>query len=159
MFCSPHRSRLPDFEQMELQMKRLLASLAVVAAFAGPAFAEPGKVVLTVTDIAEHKGSLMVAVYADEAGYNSDKSVVAIMVPVTGATASHTFENVAPGKYGIKLFHDVNGNGKMDTNPFGAPIEPYAFSNNAKGQFGPAKWADAVVEIGADGGAHSIKLQ
>jgi uncharacterized protein (DUF2141 family) len=140
---------------LSLSALTLIAALAVAPA----AEAEPGKVVLTVTDIAEHKGSLMVAVYADEAGYDTDKAVTAIMIPVTGATATHTFENVAPGKYGIKLFHDVNGNGKMDTNPFGAPIEPYAFSNNAKGQFGPAKWADAVVEIGADGAAHTIALK
>ncbi len=41
----------------------------------------------------------------------------------------------------------MNGNGKMDTNPFGMPVEPYAFSNNAVGNMGPAKWDRARFEV------------
>ncbi|MNR30585.1 hypothetical protein D3C85_1480510 [compost metagenome] len=51
------------------------------------------------------------------------------------------------GAYGMKAFHDVNGNGKMDTNPFGMPSEPFAFSNNAVGNMGPAKWDRARFEV------------
>jgi len=31
----------------------------------------------------------------------------------------------------------------------GMPVEPYAFSNNANGRFGPAPWKAAVFEAGA----------
>ena len=58
-----------------------------------------------------------------------------------------TFEGLPAGDYGVKAFHDVNGNGRMDTNPFGMPIEPYAFSNNAVGNMGPAGWDRAKFAV------------
>jgi uncharacterized protein (DUF2141 family) len=41
-----------------------------------------------------------------------------------------TINNLPLGTYAIAIYQDVNGNGKLDTNLFGAPKEPYAFSNN-----------------------------
>lgn len=40
----------------------------------------------------------------------------------------------------MKAFHDVNGDGKMNANPFGIPIEPVAFSNNAAPNMGAPNW-------------------
>lgn len=92
------------------------------------------------------KGTLMVALYKGEEAYTSGKPVAGQQVAVSADTASATFE-VEPGQYGLKIFHDVNGNGQMDKNPFGMPVEPFAFSNNAKGRMGPAAWADAAFEV------------
>jgi uncharacterized protein (DUF2141 family) len=114
------------------------------------------KLTLTVTNIAEHKGALMVAVF-DAAGYDKEASVAASVVPVSGDTASTTFD-LPSGQYGIKLFHDVDGDGKMGMNPFGMPIEPFAFSNNAPAQFGPARWDAAKFDVVAPETAHTIKL-
>ncbi len=133
--------------------------LGAALLFPGTAAADPAKaqLTLTVTDIKEHKGALMVAVF-DAAGYDADKQVTATMIPVTGATATGAVE-VPAGTYGIKLFHDVDGDGKMGINPFGMPIEPFAFSNNAPAQFGPAKWDAAKFDVAAPSTAHTIKLQ
>lgn len=132
----------------------LAASLFVPQADAQTA--GTAKLALTVTGIADAKGALMIAVY-DQSGYDADSPVAQAAIPVTGQTAAHSFDGLKPGKYGIKMFHDVDGDGKMGTNPFGMPVEPYAFSNNAKGQFGPAKWQDAAFDV-ADATSHTIKL-
>jgi uncharacterized protein (DUF2141 family) len=59
-----------------------------------------------------------------------------------------TFEvTLPPGIYGARVLHDLNGNGEMDSNFVGMPKEPWAFSNNATGRLGPAKWQDAKFEI------------
>ena len=50
----------------------------------------------------------------------------------------------------MKAFHDVNGDGQMNTNPFGIPIEPYAFSNNAVGNMGPARWSAARFPVSGE---------
>lgn len=152
--------RLPIFQTAIAALAPVPALLlAVTLLFPGAAAADPAKaqLTLTVTDIKEHKGALMVAIY-DQAGYDTDKQVAANMIPVTGDTATSTFDLPA-GEYGIKLFHDVDGDGKMGTNPFGMPIEPFAFSNNAPAKFGPAVWADAKFAVGAPTTAHTIKLQ
>ncbi len=134
------------------------ALLGAVLFFPQPATAEPGtaKLTVTVTNIAAPKGALMIGVY-DKAGYATDKQVAGGAVPVTSDTATTTFD-LPPGQYGIKMFHDVDGNGKMDTNPFGMPTEPFAFSNSAPAQFGPAKWDAAAFTVEAPATTHTIKL-
>lgn len=69
----------------------LLVAAAVL--FPGTAAADPAKaqLTLTVTDIKEHAGALMIAVY-DQAGYDADKVVAASTLPVTADTATTTFE-------------------------------------------------------------------
>jgi uncharacterized protein (DUF2141 family) len=59
---------------------------------------------------------------------------------------SYTFKDLEKGTYAIKLFHDVNNNGKMDTNMFGIPQEGYGFSNNV-GKFGEPDFIDAAFAV------------
>jgi uncharacterized protein (DUF2141 family) len=134
------------------------AVLAAVLLFPQSAAADPAsaKLTLTVTDIKDHKGVLMVGVF-DQSGYDTDQQVTGMMIPVTGDTATASVD-IPAGTYGLKLFHDVDGDGKMGANPFGMPTEPFAFSNNAMGRFGPAKWDDARFEVTADGAVQVISL-
>jgi len=46
-------------------------------------------------------------------------------------------ENLKPGSYSFKYFHDENKNKKLDANWIGMPKEGFGFSNNATGTFGP----------------------
>ncbi len=151
--------RLPVFESALAIFSPVPAILLATALLFPPtAAADPAKAQLTVTvtGIKEHTGALMVAVF-DQAGYDADRNVAASRIQVAGDTATATFD-IPAGVYGIKLFHDVNGNGKMDANPFGMPIEPFGFSNNAPAKFGPASWADAAFDVGAPSTSHAINL-
>lgn len=58
-------------------------------------------------------------------------------VRVTGTTVTILFDNLPAGEYAFSIFQDVNDNGVLDTNLFGIPREPWGFSNNARGRFGP----------------------
>ena len=51
------------------------------------------------------------------------------------------------GTYGVQAMHDLNDNGELDTGFMGIPKEPWGFSNNAKGRFGPPKWQDLVFTL------------
>jgi uncharacterized protein (DUF2141 family) len=53
------------------------------------------------------------------------------------------FGGVAPGDYAVSVFHDGNGNGKLDRNFMGMPKEGVGASNDAVGHFGPPKFDDA----------------
>lgn len=132
--------------------------LALALIYPQAAAAEPAKaqLTLTVTNIKEHKGALSLGIY-DAAGYETDKAVDGGSIPVTGDTVTVTFD-LPPGQYGIKMFHDVDGDGKMGTNAFGMPTEPFAFSNSAPAQFGPAKWDAAKFDVAAPSTSHAIKF-
>jgi uncharacterized protein (DUF2141 family) len=61
-----------------------------------------------------------------------------------------TFENLKPGKYAFRFFHDENLSGIMETNGLGIPKEGYGFSNNASGPFGPKPFKEWLFEIKED---------
>ena len=111
------------------------------------ATAEAATLTISLTDIEAPQGRIMLALYEGAAGYDGGKPVRGAAIEVSGTSTSTVITGLAPGLYGVKLFHDVNGNGKMDTNPFGMPVEPFAFSNSAKGNMGPAAWDDAKFEV------------
>ena len=57
------------------------------------------------------------------------------------------------------MFVDENDNGKLDANAIGMPIEPYAFSNDASGSFGPPSFAQAKFVVGKEKTTHVITLK
>ena len=139
-------------------MLKSITALAAITLLASPAIAESTtSLTVTVDGIETVSGKISLGLF-DQAGYDSGNAVNGGMITVDGNSVSITFEDLAPGEYGIKLFHDVNDNGAMDTNPFGMPTEPYAFSNNAKGRFGPAKWDQAAFEVGVEATTHAITI-
>lgn len=54
--------------------------------------------------------------------------------------------NVQPGRYAIAVFHDTNGNGKLDRSFIGLPQEPYGFSNDI-GRRGFPNFEGALVDV------------
>lgn len=89
-------------------------------------------------------GAVMVALYDSEAAYDGDGAPVrAIRIEPHGLRAVARFDGLPAGDYALRAFHDLNGDGEMNTNPFGVPVEPYVFSNEARGDRGPAPWSAA----------------
>ena len=56
-------------------------------------------------------------------------------------------EGLKTGQYRVKVYHDVNNDGKLNTNYVGIPKEPYGFSNNVRPVFGPPKAEDMLFTI------------
>lgn len=138
----------------------ILLGFATAAAQAGAAnAAEPASLTVTFKGVKAKTGAILFTVVSSEAAYDGKAPAAAQdMLPVTGDTVSKTFSGLAPGRYAIKAFHDVDGDGKMGTNPFGMPTEPFAFSNNAVGAMGPAKWEAAAFEVQAGDNTHAIDI-
>lgn len=107
---------------------------------------------LTLTfDRGARTGRILVALYDSQAAYDGNgQPVRQAMVDAADAEARVVFEALPNGTYAARMFHDVNGNGQMDTNPFGMPTEPFAFSNNAVGNMGPAGWDRASFALTGD---------
>jgi len=125
----------------------VFASLIFVFAFSGIGFSDQGKgsIRVVIKNLVNDSGVVRIALCNSEENYSAKnaepfrKTIVAIK----GKRAECVFEDLPYGEYAFKLFHDENNNGILDTNLIGIPTEEYAFSNNAKGSFGPAKYAKA----------------
>jgi len=120
--------------------------VSIVASLALPIAAQAGTLDITVENIDTETGTLHIGLY-DAETYEGGEAINGANISVDGNTVSVTLENVEPGEYGVKIFHDEDNDGEMDTNPFGMPTEGFAFSNNAKGRFGPATWDDAKFTV------------
>ncbi len=131
------------------------AAPAEAAATQAPA---AGSLTVTFSGIKTPTGAVMLALYDSQAAYDSGKATRREMIQATGDTVTITLTGLTPGSFAIKAFHDVNGDGKMGANPFGIPTEPYAFSNDAKGSMGPAKWDAAAFEVKAGDNTQTIHI-
>lgn len=93
-----------------------------------------------------NKGSILIALYESEESYMKE-SYKSADVLVKNNKAKFIFHSIKKGVYAFSFFHDLNNNKKLDTNFLGIPKEPYGFSNNKKGRFGPPKFSEASLEI------------
>ena len=153
---------------MKREFKKMFMTMLLVTACAAPAlaadnYAKEGvngtaDIIVTLTGIKDVKGVVTAGLYNTEDGYKNGGSVRGVRVDVKADTVTFNYADLPDGEYAIKLFHDVNGNGEMDSNLFGIPSEPFAFSNNAIGKMGPAKWKDAKFTITNGDNTHAMKL-
>ena len=131
----------------------LFLALATSAAFA-PALVSAETLSITIADIRESEGRLMIQVANSEKGFEFSEDSAApppVAISQLAEAGEMTFEvTLPPVIYGARVLHDLNSNGEMDSNFVGIPKEPWAFSNNATGRLGPAKWQDAKFEISGD---------
>lgn len=136
-------------------------SLLARAALAGMLFthsAAAATLTIVVSEVAEAEGSVMVAVVAGKPGFQEQIPPAAALVqPAQAGEMIFTASDLPPGEYAVKVMHDVNGNGKLDTNFIGLPVEPWAMSNNARGKFGPPRWKAAKFSIDGDT-THTLTL-
>ena len=121
---------------------------------------EAGSLTVTFKDIRTPKGAILAAVFDGEAAYRGQGAPVrTLMAPVTGERAETVLKGLPPGRYAISAFHDVDGDGKMKTNPFGIPLEPFAFSNGAQAQMGPPSWEAAAFVVAAGANAQTLSIE
>ncbi|MGE0532174.1 MAG: DUF2141 domain-containing protein [Hyphomonadaceae bacterium] len=140
-------------------LRTALLAFAVIgaAAAATPARADTASVRIELTGL-QPQGQVLLQVFNSEESYRAGNGIAGRQIPITGPTASVEFNDVPTGQYAVRLFHDLNGNGELDTNPFGIPTEPFAFSNNARGSFGPASWQQAVFTLNPGENVHQIAV-
>ncbi len=113
-------------------MKSMILSVLGIALFSA-SMAQAADLTVKVVDIRSDKGKLMLAVYDSVDGWDGKaKAVAAEAQIVSGESATFHFADLSAGTYAIEVMHDENGNGKLDPNQVGMPIEGYGFSNDPK---------------------------
>lgn len=105
-------------------------------------------------------GKVVVALFAEEARWRSRRGALrSAEAAVANGAAEAVFEGLPPGRYAVMAYHDRNANGRLDTLPIGLPTEPYGFSNDARGMFGPPSWsAAAFTAIAGEAMTQAIRL-
>ena len=110
-----------------------------------------------IAGITEARGEVLVSLFNKSEGWLR-KVVAASNVAAKVGTVKVTFKDLPEGAYAVSVIHDLNSNKKLDANAIGMPIEPYGFSNDAAGNFGPPTFDQAKFNLGTESKSISLKL-
>jgi uncharacterized protein (DUF2141 family) len=139
-------------------MKYSVASLLLAGVLFNAA-AQAGELVVTVNDVAVHKGQLKMALFDSAAAWDGKAKAIAQQAQAaTAGSVEFRFADLPGGTYAISVMHDENDNGRMDSNFLGMPTEGYAFSNDPK-VMRKATFEEAAFEVGADGARIDMHLR
>ena len=135
----------------------MVAALAVL-----PGAAPLASLDLDVTGLRSTRGLIQVCVTMRAADFpdacDKDPAARKLTVPATH-TGPLRFADMPPGGYAIALFHDENGNGRLDKRFGFVPLEGIGFSNNARIRFGPPSFATARFTLTDQPQEETVKLQ
>jgi uncharacterized protein (DUF2141 family) len=128
--------------------RRILPIVAACALLALGAVANAADLNVSVQNFATQGGTVYLALYdSADAFPQAGKNIAGQFMPVGDGIVTASFLNLKPGRYAISVFHDENGNGKLDTNLLGVPTERVGFSRDAKGSFGPPNFDAAAIDV------------
>lgn len=132
-------------------MIRIFQASALVLALGLGQFAMAGSkadLTISISNIRNAKGSVLVAVFKDGVGFPSDNDKAVDNLKLTpGQAAKFVLEDLEPGDYAIALLHDENNNGRMDKKAIFLPKEGFGFSNDAMGTMGPPGYQKAKFKV------------
>lgn len=139
-------------------MRHLLTTAFCVCTLLTASLASAADLTVRIDDVRSADGTLEIALY-DSAGSFLKKSVSATGQKAVKGSTTVVVKDVPAGEYAYAIFHDANGNGKMDANMMGIPTEDFAFSNNALGKMGPPRFDAAKFILPAAGLTATVSLK
>ena len=133
-----------------MKYKFLIFSLAAgLIGFTQTGYAQT--LTILVNNIQNNEGIIGCALFNGPDGYpmEPEKAWIMEVGPVIDSVKCQ-FDNVPPGIYAASVSHDVNENGKVDTNFLGIPREAWGVSNNVRPRFRAPEFEEAQFEMRGD---------
>lgn len=141
-----------------MNAKPFLALLALPALL-GAALPVQTTVTVDLAGLRSHKGLVQACLTADPKAFpDCQRDPHAFRQTVPAQAGSIAFRQVPAGRYAIALFHDENGNGRLDK-VLMVPTEGFGFSRDAPVRFGPPRFAAAAFALGEGQMETTIRLR
>lgn len=127
-----------------LERTRILALLLGMGA-ALPAGASA--LLVEAAGFADNGGAAHLSVYSSRVGF-PDQPRFSEQQPIADGSARWEIGDLPTGDYAVLVWHDRDGDGALDRSMFGAPREPYGYSNAVRGN--NPDWDAVRVPLGPD---------
>ncbi len=128
-------------------MKKLLILFLLLPVLA---FSQ-NQISVDVHEVPSSKGKISVAVYNTKEGFlKFDKVFKCDSILAKKGITHISIKDLPEGEYALAIFHDENGNDKLDTNWLGIPKEKVAFSNAKMKTFGPPAFKECAFRVDKD---------
>jgi uncharacterized protein (DUF2141 family) len=115
-------------------------------AFSATQAGAEGELTVNITGLKSGEGQVRVALFDSEKTF-LQKPFKSGVVAIENFQSHWQVKGVSRGFYALAVYHDRNNNGQLDKNLVGIPLEPYGFSNNARGVLGPPSFGDARFQV------------
>ena len=116
------------------------------------ALAQDSTLVVTLLDVPNDKGHVLVALYNDASHWNQPLLAKYVRKsPAVKGRIDIEFAHLAPGRYAVAALHDADDSGAMTTNFVGYPQEAYGFGNNARSAFSAPKYEECLIDFDGRG--------
>jgi len=107
-----------------------------------------GKLSVRIMGFANDRGECWFALDNSENVYESEDSVfIGKILPIFNKEVILEIDSLKFGVYAIRVFHDENSNGELDSDFLGIPTEDYGYSNNVSAWFGAPSWERAKFRL------------
>lgn len=104
---------------------------------------------VSIKGLKNQKGQVCFSLFSSSRGFPSNKkrAIKAQCVKLKNGNVKLNIPSLKAGTYALAMFHDKNGDGKLNTNGLGIPKEGFGFSRNPKVITGPPKFGDSAVFV------------
>lgn len=126
-----------------------MAAMPLPQIQAAPNVPEASSILVEIDGLRSNRGQIMACMTANPKTFpdcQKDPHARHLTVPAANGETVQ-FRDVPQGRYAIALFHDENGNGRMDKMMM-LPREGFGFSRDAPLQFGPPRFGAASFQVG-----------
>ena len=114
---------------------------------------------ITVSNVKEAKGTILIGVFDSEEGWKKREQAVGKKPKAAVSEVSVTFE-LKPGEYAVTAFQDLDDNGKFKRKGLlRLPGEPYAFSNDVRPRTRAPSWKQLKFKVDKDNTEQTITLK
>lgn len=117
-------------------------------------------IALRIHGVKAQQGPVRVAVFDSSAQFpKHENAALKMVMQSASATVMQVVPMGATTEIAMAAYQDINNDGKLNRNSFGMPTEPYGFSGNAAGKFGPPSFESASLRPNQSSGGIDIMLK
>ncbi|MGB5403671.1 MAG: DUF2141 domain-containing protein [Robiginitalea sp.] len=129
-------------------MKSLVLFFMMTVALGWAQEESPKGITLTITleNVLNDQGDILAALHTQDT-FMKGPGIANYKAEAQKGQMTFTFDNVAPGTYGVSVLHDLNSNQRMDYQSNGMPDEPYGMSGNDM-SMGPPSFDSVSFVVG-----------
>lgn len=126
----------------------LVVSLMAQSASSQPVSSASAKLDIAIQGIRSAEGVIRVAVCSPDTGFPDcrHQAVRSLSLAIVHGGASAQISGLPASRYAVSVFHDANGNGRLDTF-LGVPREGFGFSNDPPIRRRAPRFDEAKIDV------------
>ncbi|MFN6088717.1 MAG: DUF2141 domain-containing protein [Cyclobacteriaceae bacterium] len=143
-----------------MKTKKLFLAAFAIAVAASVQAQSTGTFNLKISNVKNPTATIHVGFYkADNEFPTQGKHAFAKQfVPGKTGVVAISWDQIPQGEYALAIYQDVDGSNKMESNMFGYPKEPFAFTNNVKPKMSKPKFIACNIKFDERNNSFEVAL-